>query len=138
MTDGRSTPLAAVAASLHRERTRAGLSLAELARRAGIAKSTLPQLEAGTGNPSLETLWALTLALDVPFARLVDPPRARVQVIRAGEGPAVPSEQADYLATLLAPARLTPDAADMREGLLALAVGAGLQVMTATLCRGPR
>ncbi len=95
-------PLAAVAASLHRERTRAGLSLAELARRAGIAKSTLSQLEAGTGNPSLETLWALSLALDVPFARLVDPPRARVQVIRAGEGPAVPSAQADYLATLLA------------------------------------
>jgi transcriptional regulator with XRE-family HTH domain len=102
MVEEAGTPLAAVAASLRRERTRAGLSLAELARRAGIAKSTLSQLEAGTGNPSLETLWALGVALDVPFARLVDPPRARVQLIRAGEGPAVPSARADYVATLLA------------------------------------
>jgi transcriptional regulator with XRE-family HTH domain len=76
-------PLAVIAASLRAERRRAGLSLAEVARRAGIAKSTLSQLESGTGNPSIETLWALGIALDVPFARLV-------------------SERADYVATLLA------------------------------------
>jgi transcriptional regulator with XRE-family HTH domain len=102
MAERVDTPLATVAASLHRERTRAGLSQAELARRAGIAKSTLSQLEAGTGNPSLETLWALGVALEVPFARLVDPPHSRVQVIRAGQGPAVSSQQTDYVATLLA------------------------------------
>ena len=95
-------PLATIAASLQRERRRTGLSLAEVARRAGVAKSTLSQLESGTGNPSVETLWALSVALDVPFSRLVEPSRPRVQVIRAGEGPAVPSEQADYAATLLA------------------------------------
>jgi transcriptional regulator with XRE-family HTH domain len=95
-------PLAVIAASLQRERKRAGLSLAEVARRAGIAKSTLSQLESGTGNPSVETLWALSVTLDVPFARLVEPPTPRVQVIRAGEGPAVASEQSDYIATLLA------------------------------------
>lgn len=95
-------PLAVIASSLQRERRRAGLSLAEVARRAGIAKSTLSQLEAGTGNPSLETLWALSVALDVPFAQLVEPRRPTVQVIRAGEGPAVASDRADYIATLLA------------------------------------
>jgi len=67
-----------------------------------MAKSTLSQLEAGTGNPSLETLWSLSVALDVPFARLVEPPQAQVQVLRAGEGPAVAAEGADYAATLLA------------------------------------
>ncbi len=102
MVEGVGPPLAVVSASLRRERTRAGLSLAELARRAGVAKSTLSQLEAGTGNPSLETLWALGVALGVPFARLVDPPRAPVQLIRAGQGAAVPSAQAEYVATLLA------------------------------------
>ncbi|MFG1811806.1 helix-turn-helix domain-containing protein [Streptomyces sp. NPDC049040] len=95
-------PLAVIAASLQRERRRAGLSLAEVARRAGIAKSTLSQLESGTGNPSVETLWALSVTLDVPFAQLVEPPRPRVQVIRAGEGPAFAAERADYVATLLA------------------------------------
>lgn len=98
---GNGAPLAVIASSLQRERRRAGLSLAELARRAGIAKSTLSQLEAGTGNPSVETLWALSVALDVPFARLVEPPQPRVRVIRAGQGPAVASEQADYVATVL-------------------------------------
>ncbi len=94
-------PLDVIAFSLRRERERAGLSLSELAKRAGIAKSTLSQLEAASGNPSVETLWALGVALAVPFSRLVDPPRPKVQIIRAGEGPAVFSERADYVATLL-------------------------------------
>jgi transcriptional regulator with XRE-family HTH domain len=95
-------PLDVIAESLRRERNRAHLSLTEVARRAGVAKSTLSQLESGTGNPSVETLWALSVALDVPFARLVDPPRPRVQVIRRGEGPTFAAEHARYAATLLA------------------------------------
>ena len=94
--------VAQVATALRRERNRTGLSLTEVARRAGIAKSTLSQLESGTGNPSLETLWAICVALDVPFSRLLDPPRPRTQVIRAAEGPTVAAAQADYQATLLA------------------------------------
>lgn len=95
-------PIDAVAHALRRERTRAGLSLAELARQAGVAKSTLSQLEAGSGNPGLETLWALSVALDVPLSRLVDPPRRPVQLLRAGEGPAVAAEHSPYVARLLA------------------------------------
>src|SRR3984957_2061479 len=95
-------PLEVIAASLRRERHRAGLRLTGVARRAGIAKSTLSQLESGTGNPSLETWWAICVALDVPFSRLLDPPRPRTRVIRADEGPTVAAAQADYQATLLA------------------------------------
>lgn len=91
-----------IAASIRRERDRAGLSLTELARRAGIAKSTLSQLESGVGNPSVETLWALSVALGVPFSRLVDQARPAVRVIRAGEGPVTYAERASYAATLLA------------------------------------
>jgi transcriptional regulator with XRE-family HTH domain len=98
----RGAPLDVIAHALRRERARTGLSLSEVAKRAGIAKSTLSQLESAGGNPSVETLWALSVALDVPFSRLVDPPKPRVQVIRAGEGPAVFSERANYVATLLA------------------------------------
>ncbi|MFC4127468.1 helix-turn-helix domain-containing protein [Nocardia rhizosphaerae] len=95
-------PQAVIAASLRRERARAGLSLTEVANRAGIAKSTLSQLESGTGNPSLETLWALCVALEMPFSRLLDPPRPNVQVIRADEGAPVPAADAAYRVTLLA------------------------------------
>jgi transcriptional regulator with XRE-family HTH domain len=94
--------VALISMSLRRERARAGLTLTELARRAGIAKSTLSQLESGTGNPSLETLWALGLALGVPLSRLVDPPGHGIRVIRAGEGPVMHAEHADYDAAMLA------------------------------------
>src|SRR5690606_40680753 len=62
-------PLDVIAAALRAERRRAGLSLGEVARKAGIAKSTLSQLESGAGNPSVETLWALSTALDMPLDR---------------------------------------------------------------------
>lgn len=95
-------PLATISAALRRERERAGISLAELARRAGLAKSTLSQLEAGTGNPSIETLWSLGVALGVPFSRLVEPLEPQVRVIRAGKGSRLRADEADFVATLLA------------------------------------
>jgi transcriptional regulator with XRE-family HTH domain len=91
-----------IAAAVRRERERAGLTLTELARRAGVAKSTLSQLEAGTGNPSVETLWALGVALGVPFSQLVAAPTPRVHVIRAGAGPRIHSDRVDFIGTLLA------------------------------------
>jgi transcriptional regulator with XRE-family HTH domain len=94
-------PQEVIAASLRRERRRSGLSLTEVAKRAGLAKSTLSQLEAGAGNPSVETLWALCVALEMPFSRLLDSPRPAVTVIRAGEGPTFFAAKASYLATLL-------------------------------------
>ncbi len=99
--DREPAPLARIAESLRRERERTGLSLTELARRAGIAKSTLSQLESGTANPSVETLWALGVALGVPLRQLVDPPAPQIRVIRAGEGARIPSDQASYVGTLL-------------------------------------
>ena len=90
-------PISVIAKSLVRERARTGLSLAEVARRAGIAKSTLSQLESGNGNPSLETLWSLCVALDIPFARLLEPQVNKTQVIRRGEGTKVVAEQAAIL-----------------------------------------
>jgi transcriptional regulator with XRE-family HTH domain len=96
-------PLTAIAAALRRHREAAGLSLTELARRASVAKSTLSQLESAQGNPSVETLWALCVALGVPFSSLLDPPRPRVQVIRAGDGVGtIAAAEANYRATLLA------------------------------------
>ena len=117
MTDPTLSPIALLSSAIRRERERAGLSVTELAKRASVAKSTLSQLESGTGNPSLETLWALALALDVPVSRLISQPSQHVQVIRANEGAAAESEQANYAATLLAANRgvwLRQQAADAR------------------------
>lgn len=97
----RTPPLATIAAAVRRERERLGISCAELARRAGIAKSTLSQLEAGTGNPSVETLWAIAVVAGVPFSTLVDPPAPATRVVRAGHGPAVRSEDSPFVSALL-------------------------------------
>ncbi|WP_424185494.1 helix-turn-helix domain-containing protein [Actinokineospora sp. G85] len=90
-----------IARAVRRERERAGLSLSELGKRAGVAKSTLSQLESGAGNPGIETLWAIGTALDIPFSRLVEPPSPRVRVVRRGEAASVASETADYTTALL-------------------------------------
>ncbi|MFJ4499629.1 helix-turn-helix domain-containing protein [Streptomyces sp. NPDC088864] len=53
----------------------ADVSLSELARRSGVGKGTLSELESGRRNPTLETLYALTTALGRPLsAVLSDPP----------------------------------------------------------------
>lgn len=51
------------------ERAQLGLTVAELARRAGISAGLVSQLERGVGNPSLETVASLSRALGVPMGR---------------------------------------------------------------------
>jgi transcriptional regulator with XRE-family HTH domain len=79
--------IAAVGRRLRAGREAAGLSLAELARRSGVARATLTSLEAGEGNPTLETVYALANALGLPISALIgEPDVASVTVVRATEG----------------------------------------------------
>ncbi|MBX6769380.1 MAG: helix-turn-helix transcriptional regulator [Actinomadura rubrobrunea] len=61
-----------LAANLRRARIERGLSLSELSRRSKIGKATLSQLEAGAGNPTIETVFSLSRALEVPISDLLD------------------------------------------------------------------
>ena len=77
----------AIAANLHRLRTTRRLSLAALANRADVAKATLANLEQGRGNPTIETLWSLALALGVAFSDLLEDRRETATVlVRAQQG----------------------------------------------------
>jgi transcriptional regulator with XRE-family HTH domain len=81
----------AIAGNLRRLRTARGLSAAALARESGVARATLTELEAGRGNPTVETLYGLARVLGITFADLLVAPGAPpVHVVRAGEGPQVP------------------------------------------------
>jgi transcriptional regulator with XRE-family HTH domain len=76
-----------LAANLHRLRTARRLSLATLATRADLAKATLANLEQGRGNPTIETLWSLAIALGVPFSDLLEDHRETATVVvRARQG----------------------------------------------------
>jgi transcriptional regulator with XRE-family HTH domain len=80
-----------IAANVRRLRTGAGMSAAGLARESGVARATLAELEAGRGNPTVETLYGLAKVLGVTFADLlVEADASPVHVVRAGEGPHVP------------------------------------------------
>lgn len=95
-------PTELIASAIGRERERAGLSLSALAAKAGLAKSTLSQLEAGKGNPSIETVWAIASALQVPFSFLFESTTSESRLIRAQEGEELSAEVSDYSAALLA------------------------------------
>lgn len=100
-------PLEEIAENVRRARQQAGLSLSELARRCGVSKSTLSQLETGTGNPSVETLWAVATALDLPFSALVETREsAPARLVRASERAGVGAADASgYAASLLSAGR---------------------------------
>lgn len=57
------------------------MSLSELARLAGVSKATLSGLERGAGNPSIDTVWSLAQALNVPFGELFDDDGADVAAL---------------------------------------------------------
>ena len=76
---GNSAHWSADAAAATGERIRAlrasrGISLSELARRAGVGKATLSGLETGSRNPTAETLYAIAGQLGVPLAMLLSTP----------------------------------------------------------------
>lgn len=62
----------AVGRRLRELRVAAGLSLSEVARRSGLGKGTLSELETGRRNPTLETLFAVTGALGLPLSSALE------------------------------------------------------------------
>jgi transcriptional regulator with XRE-family HTH domain len=86
-----------VAANLRQHRARARLSLAELARLSGVAKATLSNLEAGMGNPTIQTLWSIANSLGTSFSDLLVEPAEETEVhvlrlLEGGEPPAADQE----------------------------------------------
>jgi transcriptional regulator with XRE-family HTH domain len=58
------------------------LSLRELAARAGVSKALLSNIERGTGNPSIETLWRIVGAVEIPFSELTRTQDVRPEIVR--------------------------------------------------------
>ena len=56
---------------LREERTKAGISQRELARRLGLSPSLISQLESGQSKPSVGTLYAIVTELDLSLDRLI-------------------------------------------------------------------
>ncbi|MBI3526000.1 MAG: helix-turn-helix domain-containing protein [Betaproteobacteria bacterium] len=70
-----------VARNLNIARLRRGLTINGLAEMSGIGKATLSGIENSAGNPTIETVWQLAKALDVPFGQLVEHSHGNEHVI---------------------------------------------------------
>lgn len=63
------TPI--VGANLRRLRLRRGLSLERLAKASGVSRAMLGQIELGQSAPTINVLWKIARALEVPFSALI-------------------------------------------------------------------
>lgn len=103
LAESPSAQTAVVASNLHKWRQRRGLSVSALAREAGVSKSTISELERGTSNPSLDTLWAIAKSLKVSlgdFFVAIDHDR-EPHVRRFRDAPSLTKEGGAHQAKLL-------------------------------------
>ncbi|WP_248298087.1 helix-turn-helix domain-containing protein [Tabrizicola sp. YIM 78059] len=79
-----------LAASLRAARKARGLSLDAIAKLSGVSRSMVSQIERGESSPTVATLWALTQALQLDFAGLLEGrPAPGIEVTRAGTTPVI-------------------------------------------------
>jgi transcriptional regulator with XRE-family HTH domain len=79
-----------LAASLRAARKARGLSLDAAAKLSGVSRSMVSQIERGESSPTVATLWALTQALQLDFAGLLEGrPAPGIAVTRANAAPVI-------------------------------------------------
>lgn len=74
-----------IALNLKRLREERNLSLGQLAESAGVSKVMLSQLEKGTSNPTINTIWKITGALHQPYTSLLELPEGNVVHVKKAE-----------------------------------------------------
>lgn len=82
--DADLTPV--VGANLRRLRVKRGLSLERLARVSGVSRAMLGQIELGQSTPTINLLWKISRAFDVPFSALVTAAASRAATVIRSKG----------------------------------------------------
>lgn len=87
------TPI--VGTNLKRLRVKRGLSLERLAQKSGVSRAMLGQIELGKSTPTINIVWKISKALDVPFSALISEraqastvvlPANKAKVLRSSDG----------------------------------------------------
>lgn len=78
-----------LAENLRRVREQRDLTQGGLAKLCGVPRSTIANIETGAGNPTLQVLARLSLALQQPLEELLSPPKARVELFQKGKLPVI-------------------------------------------------
>ena len=117
----------AVGANLHRLRVKRGLSLERLAQASGVSRAMLGQIELHQSTPTINILWKITRALNVPFSALISQPSAgRAKVLPVARMKILTSRDGKFSSRALFPfdqprkaefyeLRLAPHASELAE-----------------------
>jgi transcriptional regulator with XRE-family HTH domain len=84
-------------------RSRRGLTQADLARMANVPRSTIANLESGTGNPSLINLAKISSALNTSIELLLTSPKATCKLIPADQVKSISRSQGEVTIIKLLP-----------------------------------
>jgi transcriptional regulator with XRE-family HTH domain len=93
-----------VGKNLKRLRTERGLSLERLAQLSGVSRAMLGQVELGQSAPTINVLWKMARALDVPFSSLITTAQAEgPKVLRAEAAKRLMSSDGSFQSRALFP-----------------------------------
>jgi len=93
-----------VADNVKRLRSDLNLSLDKLAALSTVSKAMLSQIEQARSAPSINVLWKIARALDVPFAALISKRTdAQLQVVRKNEMKVLSSQKGNFQSKALFP-----------------------------------
>lgn len=119
------TPL--VGKNLRRLRVQRGLSLERLARLSGVSRAMLGQVELSQSTPTINILWKIARALDVPFSALIIKNEApSVSLLRRSDSKVLGSDDGKFHSRALFPfdaprsvefyeLRIAPDSEEVAE-----------------------
>ena len=93
-----------VAENVKRLRSDMNLSLDKLASMSTVSKAMLSQIEQARSAPSINVLWKIARALDVPFAALISKRTdSQLQVLRKADMKVLSSQKGNFLSKALFP-----------------------------------
>jgi transcriptional regulator with XRE-family HTH domain len=91
-----------LAANLRRLRTKRGLSLERLAKLSGVSRAMLSQVELAYSAPTINVIWRIARALEVPFGALLRASEpASAQVFRAAQAKVLASHDGAFTSRAL-------------------------------------
>jgi transcriptional regulator with XRE-family HTH domain len=105
--------------NLRRLRSQRGLSLEKLAQASGVSRAMLGQIELHQSTPTINVLWKIARALNVPFSALMTREESRrTKVLPAGQAKVLRSTDGSFSSRALFPFE-EPHAAEFYELRLA-------------------
>ncbi len=74
-----------IAQNLIRIRTGKNMSLGQLSAKTKLSKAVLSQIEKGSSNPTINTIWKIAEGLEVSYSALLEPKRRLIEKVRYEE-----------------------------------------------------